>query len=241
MESGVRELERNVGKICRKIAMKIVRGQSEDNLYKIGKAEVSEYLGVQKYTDDDNNYKDTVGVVNGLAWTSVGGEILPIEVALFNGKEDIILTGNLGDVMKESARNALSVIRVRADELGIDTKQFSDKTVHISSPEGAVPKDGPSAGVTLATALLSAYTAKPVKKKLAMTGELSLKGRVLPIGGLKEKLLAAKRAGMTQIIVPEANRKDIADLDAEITSSFDIIYATEIDTVFKNAFEEVRA
>ena len=240
-ESGVRELERNIGKICRKIAMKIVRpeGNTEDDaLYHIDISKIETMLGVEKYKDDINVYEDTVGVVNGLAWTSVGGEILPIEVAMFKGKEEIILTGNLGEVMKESARNALSVIRVRAEKYGIDEAKFSDHTLHISSPEGAVPKDGPSAGITLATALLSAYTDRPVKRKLAMTGELTIKGKVLPIGGLKEKLLAAKRAGMTEVIVPEANRKDISEIDAEITGSFDIIYASEIDTVFEHAFIE---
>ena len=238
MESGVRELERNIGKICRKLAMKLVRGNTADDMYVIDVKKVGEYLGVPKYSDDDNRYDDTVGVVNGLAWTSFGGEILPIEVALFKGKDEIIMTGNLGDVMKESARNALSLLRVRAEKYGVDPTRFSDMTVHISSPEGAVPKDGPSAGITLATALYSAYTDKPVKSKLAMTGELSLKGKVLPIGGLKEKLLAAKRAGMTEVIVPDANRKDISELDDEIVGSFDIIYADEFDTVLSHAFSE---
>jgi ATP-dependent Lon protease len=191
-----------------------------------------EYLGVERYKDDVKNAEDEVGLVTGLAWTSVGGTTLNIEVSLVGGgKGDIKLTGSLGEVMKESCHTALTVIRSRAEKYGIDVDKFTKYDLHIHAPEGATPKDGPSAGITIATAIFSAMSGRKVSKNVAMTGEITLRGKVLPIGGLKEKSLAAFRSGVNTIIVPEDNRKDVDDLPAEVKDNMSIVYASTIDEV----------
>ena len=203
------------------------KGTHEKNL--------DDYLGIGGHSTFDRNYKNEVGSVTGLAWTAVGGATLVVEVALMKGKGEIIITGNLGDVMKESARAALTVIRARADKYGIDYKVFAETDVHIHVPEGATPKDGPSAGVTLVTALLSAFTNKPVRCDVAMTGEITLRGKVMAIGGLKEKVLAGKRAGITTIILPKENEKDLKDITNNITEGMNFVLAEDIETVIENS------
>ena len=192
-EAGVRNLERKIGEICRKAAREIYQG--DKTKIKITESNLEKYLGKEKYSFDKANEQDEIGIVRGLAWTSVGGDTLQIEVNVMPGKGDIKLTGQLGDVMKESAQIGLSYIRAISKKWGIDKEFFKENDIHIHVPEGAVPKDGPSAGITMATAMLSAATGKKVRADIAMTGEITLRGRVLPIGGLKEKLLAAKKCG----------------------------------------------
>ncbi|MDE5825216.1 MAG: endopeptidase La, partial [Lachnospiraceae bacterium] len=191
-----------------------------------------------KYSVDMANEKDDVGIVRGLAWTSVGGDTLQIEVNIMPGKGDIELTGKLGDVMKESARTGISYIRSIAPLYKIDPEFFKENDFHLHIPEGAVPKDGPSAGITMATAVLSAITDTPVKAKVAMTGEITLRGRVLPIGGLKEKLLAAKTAGITTVLVPKENEKDVAEISNEIKSGMEICFVSSMDEVIPLAFAQ---
>lgn len=236
-ESGVRNCERNIGTICRKLACRIVGGDKSD-VFRVDKAAVEKYLGVPKYLDDELRAHDEVGEVTGLAWTSAGGTTLPVEVALIKGgKGDIILTGKLGDVMKESARTAISVVRTRAAEYGIDSARFGDTDIHIHVPEGAVPKDGPSAGITIATAVMSAFSGRPVDRLVAMTGEITLRGNVLAIGGLKEKMLAAHRMGIKTLVIPSQNVKDLAEIPAEIKESFDIHAVDAVDEVFRVALK----
>ncbi len=233
-EAGVRGLERKIGQICRKAARTVIEDKkaqvtvTADNL--------QEYLGKPRFTYQEANEKPEIGIVRGLAWTSVGGDTLQIEVNLLPGKGELVLTGNLGDVMKESARIGISYIRSVADQYGIDAKFFKEHDIHIHIPEGAVPKDGPSAGITMATAMLSAVTETPVRADVAMTGEVTLRGRVLPIGGLKEKLLAANKAGMKLVLVPDKNRPDVEELDTEITEGMQISYVTEMPEVIAQAF-----
>ncbi len=236
-ESGVRNLEREIGAVCRKIAVKVVGGELlKDSVYTVSAADVAEFLGVEKYRDDKQVAEDEIGLATGLAWTSVGGVTLTIEVALIDGgKGDIILTGSLGDVMKESCRAAMSLVKSRAAAFGIPPEKFNTTDVHIHFPEGATPKDGPSAGITIATALLSAFSGRKVSKSVAMTGEVTLRGRVLPIGGLKEKSLAAFRAGIKKLIIPIENQKDVKEIPSEVTDALSIVYADNIDTVFENA------
>lgn len=233
-ESGVRELNRNLEKICRRVATNIVSAGKQRS-YSITLTNINKYLGTPKYLDSVKNNVDEVGQVTGLAWTVVGGDILNIEVSLYSGKGEIVLTGQLGDVMKESARAAISYLRSNADKYNIDSAIFTTKDIHIHVPEGAVKKDGPSAGVTIATAVLSALTNRKVKSNTAMTGEITLKGKVLPIGGLKEKMLAALRAGIINVILPSENIKDISDIPEEITSNLNLIYVNNVDAVFNNA------
>ncbi len=209
-ESGVRELDKKIAKVVRRVARKIAF--EEDYNKKLSKADVREYLGVVEYTKEKYQGNDFAGVVTGLAWTAVGGEILYVESSLSKGKGALTLTGNLGDVMKESAMLAHEYIKSHAEELGLTTEVFSNWNVHVHVPEGAIPKDGPSAGVTMVTSLASAYTQRKVKKNLAMTGEITLRGKVLPVGGIKEKILAAKRAGITEIILSEQNKKNLEDI-----------------------------
>ena len=232
-ESGVRNLEREIASVCRKSALEILE-QGIDKVV-VSKDEVEKYLGAIKYRDDMIDKKDEVGSVTGLAWTPVGGTILTIDVTLFKGKGEILLTGQLGDVMKESARTAISLVRTLAPKYGIKAEVFDKTDIHVHVPEGAVPKDGPSAGVTMATAILSAFANIPVSKQVAMTGEVTLRGKVLPIGGLKEKTLAAYRMGIKKVIIPKENQKDTEEIPAEVREKIEIILAEEISTVFEHA------
>ena len=233
-EAGVRELERKLGEICRKAARKIYQG--EEDKIRISRNNLEEYLGKKKYRQDKKNKKDEVGIVRGLAWTSVGGVTLEIEVNVMPGKGELVLTGKLGDVMKESARAGISYIRSISEEYGIAPDYFKEHDIHIHIPEGAVPKDGPSAGITMALAMLSAVTGKPVRADIAMTGEITLRGRVLPIGGLKEKLLAAKNAGMQTVCIPKENEKDLSEISEEITEGMEILLVEHMEQVTKAAF-----
>lgn len=233
-ESGVRNLERQVANVCRKI---VTCNLSGDKKYdKIDSKAVEELLGAKKYGKSIKKRIDTVGLCTGLAWTAVGGETLNVETILYQGKGDLILTGHLGDVMKESAQTALSYVRSHADEFGIDKKLFEEKNIHVHVPEGAIPKDGPSAGITLATSILSAFTNKPVKSDVAMTGEITLLGRVLAIGGLKEKTLAAVRDGIKTVIVPNENKKDVEELPKTVRKKLNFIFVSDVKEVFGGAF-----
>lgn len=233
-EAGVRNLERKIGEICRKAAREIYEGKKKK--VTISTKNLEHYLGKEKYTFDKKNEKDEVGIVRGLAWTSVGGDTLEIEVNVMPGKGEFKLTGQLGDVMKESAQAGISYIRSVSEQYQIPDDFFTRHDIHIHIPEGAVPKDGPSAGVTMATAMLSAITGKKVRADVAMTGEITLRGRVLPIGGLKEKTLAAKNAGIRTVCVPGKNEKDIEELSAEIKKDLEIVYADTIEDILKVAF-----
>ncbi len=236
MEAGVRNLEREIGSVVRKIATKVAENRRLRKQVVDAKS-IFGYLGVKKHLRDMALEKDEVGAATGLAWTAVGGTTLTIEVSLMRGKGEILLTGKLGDVMKESARTAISYIHSNADKFGIEPSVFENTDIHIHVPEGATPKDGPSAGITMATAILSAFIKKPVKKSVAMTGEITLRGKVLPIGGLKEKSLAAFRNGIKTIIIPKGNEKDVSEIPEEIRKELNFITATEVDTVFNTAIE----
>ncbi len=232
-EAGVRRLEQEIAALCRKGAAKVVGG--ETGTITVKPADLEELLGPKKFIPETIDESALVGVVNGLAWTSVGGEMLQVEVAVLDGTGKVELTGSLGDVMKESAMAAVSFIRSRVDRYGINPKFYKEKDIHIHVPEGAVPKDGPSAGVTMATALLSALTGTPVDQFTAMTGEISLTGRVLPIGGLREKTMAAYRMGIKQVIIPKKNVPDLADVDEKVKSAIKFIPVSALDEVFDNA------
>ena len=232
-EAGVRSLERKIGELCRKTARAIYEGKEES--VRFSAQNLESYLGKQKYTFDKRNKEDEVGIVRGLAWTSVGGDTLEIEVNVMPGKGDFELTGQLGDVMKESARAGISYIRSVSKKYKIPKEFFRENDLHIHIPEGAVPKDGPSAGITMATAMLSAITGKKVRADIAMTGEITLRGRVLPIGGLKEKILAAKNAGIEKVLVPKKNEKDIEEIEDEIKEGIEIVYVETMDEVLKEA------
>lgn len=231
-EAGVRKLERQIANVCRKAAVGVAKGDLKKMTLK--PQDIESILGPVKYKTE-KVHDDEIGEVNGLAWTSVGGEMLTVEVAILNGKGNIELTGSLGDVMKESAKAAISYIRSRSTQYNIDDNFYKEKDIHIHVPEGAVPKDGPSAGVTIATALLSALTQTPVSGKVAMTGEITLKGKVLAIGGLKEKSMAAYRAGIKTIIIPSDNFSDIAELDNAVTKAVDFVPVDKLDQVFETA------
>ncbi len=233
-EAGVRNLERKLGEIARKTAREIYDDEKK-SVHITGK-NLEKYLGIEKYSYDRKNEKDEVGIVRGLAWTSVGGDTLEIEVNIMPGKGQFQLTGQLGDVMKESARAGISCIRSMGDKYHIPKKFFQENDIHIHIPEGAVPKDGPSAGITMATAILSAITKTPVRADVAMTGEITLRGRVLPVGGLKEKILAAKNAGIKKVCVPKKNEKDIDEISDEIKSGFDIIFVEQLQQALDAAF-----
>lgn len=237
-EAGVRDLERSIGKICRKIALQIVTG--EKKRVTVTNRNLSKYLGKEKYMPDMVNEDDEIGIVRGLAWTRVGGDTLEIEVNIVGGKGKLALTGQMGDVMKESAKTAMSFVRSECEKYDVDSKYFEEHDIHVHIPEGAVPKDGPSAGITMATAILSAVIRKKVRADVAMTGEITLRGRVLPIGGLKEKLLAAKTAGIKKVLVPEKNRKDVDEIEQEITDGIMIVYVERMEQVLSNAFVEER-
>ncbi|MCI5651811.1 MAG: endopeptidase La [Ruminococcus bromii] len=229
-EAGVRTLERTIGSICRKIAKRIV-SEEEFKSYSVKISNLEELLGPKKFTKDNADKQDEIGLVNGLAWTSVGGEMLPIEVAVMEGTGKIQLTGSLGDVMKESASAALTCIRTRADRLGIESDFYTKKDIHIHAPEGAVPKDGPSAGIAMATAITSALCKAPILHSVAMTGEITLQGRVLPIGGLREKSMAAYRSGIKTVIIPQQNVPDLAEVDQVVKDHVQFVPVRRIDEV----------
>ncbi len=236
-EAGVRSLERKLGTVCRKAALEILRSKvQKEKCIKVDIKRLEKYLGKPRYNTDVANEKDDVGIVRGLAWTSVGGDTLEIEVNVMSGKGEVELTGKLGDVMKESAKTGLSYIRSIAPKYHITPEFFQENDFHIHIPEGAVPKDGPSAGITMATAVLSAVTDTPVRAKVAMTGEVTLRGRVLAIGGLKEKLLAAKMAGITTVLVPKENEKDVDEIAGEIKAGMEICFVETMDEVIEKAF-----
>lgn len=232
-EAGVRQLEREIGNICRKVAKEILT--SDKKRITITERNLSKYLGKEKYSFQMVNAEDEVGIVRGLAWTSVGGDTLQIEVNSMPGSGEVILTGQLGDVMKESAKIGISFVRSIAEQYGIEKDFFEKHDIHVHIPEGAVPKDGPSAGITMATAIVSAASNRKVRANLAMTGEITLRGKVLPIGGLKEKLLAAKNAGITTVLIPKKNQIDVEELSAEITKDMDIISVETMNEVLEHA------
>lgn len=236
-ESGVRNLEREIATVMRKIALKVVEQKQPPSVFKVTKKEIAEFLGAPKYKDGGAVAEiDEVGAANGLAWTSVGGVTLNIEAAIIpDGKGDVKLTGSLGDVMKESCMTALTLVRARADKFGVDRDMFVKNDVHLHFPEGATPKDGPSAGITIATALMSVFSGKRVAHDVAMTGEVTLRGKVLAIGGLKEKSLAAFRAGFKRLIIPRENEKDLVDVPDEVKNKLEIILVENIDEVYAAA------
>jgi ATP-dependent Lon protease len=234
-EAGVRNLEREIGNISRKTARRVVK----DSTYSVtlNAEKVNEFLGVTKFRDTLANEQSEVGLVTGLAWTEVGGSILSTEVAIVDGKGKLTITGQLGDVMQESAHAAMSYVRSRAQRLGIPKDFYRNVDIHIHVPEGAIPKDGPSAGITMATAIASALSKIPVRRDIAMTGEITLRGKVLPIGGLKEKLLAALRAGIKEAIIPKENEKDLAEVPENIRGQMKIHFVENMDQVLKIALE----
>lgn len=235
-EAGVRSLERRLGELCRKSARMIL--ENDRKTVRITDTNLEKFLGKPVYTYNMANEQDEIGIVRGLAWTSVGGDTLQIEVNVMPGKGELLLTGQLGDVMKESARAGITYIRSIVSRYGIEKEYFEKHDIHIHIPEGAVPKDGPSAGITMATAMLSAIIEKPVKASVAMTGEITLRGRVLPIGGLKEKILAAKNAGIKTVLVPKKNEKDIEEISAEIKRGIEILFVETMEQVIAQAIAE---
>ena len=233
-EAGVRNLERRIGEICRKAAREFL--EKKKKTVHITEGNLQKYLGKEKITFENANEEDEVGIVRGLAWTSVGGDTLQIEVNVMSGDGKLQMTGQMGDVMKESAQIALTYVRSVADRYGVESRYFKEHDLHLHIPEGAVPKDGPSAGITMATAMLSAVTGKKVCASVAMTGEITLRGRVLPIGGLKEKTLAARMAHMKKVLVPDKNRPDMAEISKEITKGMEIVFVKTMDDVVREAF-----
>ena len=233
-EAGVRNLERRIGEICRKAAREFL--EKKKKTVHITEGNLQKYLGKEKITFENANEEDEVGIVRGLAWTSVGGDTLQIEVNVMPGDGKLQMTGQMGDVMKESAQIALTYVRSVADRYGVESRYFKEHDLHLHIPEGAVPKDGPSAGITMATAILSAITEIPVRADVAMTGEITLRGRVLPIGGLKEKTLAARMAHMKKVLVPDKNRPDMAEISKEITKGMEIVFVKTMDDVVREAF-----
>ncbi len=233
-EAGVRNLERRIGEICRKAAREFLEKKRKS--VHITEGNLQKYLGKEKITFENANEEDEVGIVRGLAWTSVGGDTLQIEVNVMPGAGKLQMTGQMGDVMKESAQIALTYVKSVADRYGVESKYFKEHDLHLHIPEGAVPKDGPSAGITMATAMLSAVTGKKVLASVAMTGEITLRGRVLPIGGLKEKTLAARMAHMKKVLVPDKNRPDMAEISKEITKGMEIVFVKTMDDVVREAF-----
>jgi ATP-dependent Lon protease len=236
-EAGVRNLEREIASICRKLARKVLkeRIKARDASLQVSRELVGELLGKPRYRSQQREQEPEVGAASGLAWTQVGGELLTTEATLMKGKGHLTITGQLGEVMQESARAALSFVRAKADELGIDTEVFAATDVHIHVPEGAIPKDGPSAGITLAVALVSAFTRVPVRVDVAMTGEITLRGRVLPVGGIKEKVLAAYRAGIREVILPDENEKDLEEIPEEVRDKMRYHFVAHMDKVLSNA------
>jgi len=234
-EAGVRNMEREIANIYKKIAREILEGKQYPKI--VTRKKVSDYLGVSKIQPSEIEEKNNVGVATGLAYTPVGGDIILIESTHYKGNGKLILTGSLGEVMQESAKAAISFVHSKATELGISDNLFNRSDIHIHVPAGAIPKDGPSAGVSITTSLVSALTGIPVLRDVGMTGEITLRGRVLPIGGLKEKLLAAKRAGLKKVILPAKNKKDLTEVPQTILKGLDLVFVDNIDEVVKNALE----
>jgi len=233
-EAGVRKLERTIGKICRKVARKIVEGQIDAKTRTtIKKEQLTEYLGPKIYLQDEVECKPEIGVATGMAWTSVGGATLPVEVTSMPGKGNLQLTGSLGNVMKESAQAAFSLVKSRGEKYKIKDAVFADKDFHIHVPDGATPKDGPSAGVTIVTALISHLTNRPVRPETAMTGEITLRGKVTPVGGIKEKVIAALSAGIKDVLLPEKNRKDLEDIQDDVRKKIKFTFVSNIDQALK--------
>jgi ATP-dependent Lon protease len=236
-EAGVRNLEREIARVCRRIAKDVVRKEKDLKL-RLSGARIEKYLGPVQFTEPKKEEKNEVGVATGLAWTEAGGDIISIETTLMTGKGKLTLTGKLGEVMQESAQAALSFIRSRAREFGIDDNFYKKLDIHVHVPEGAIPKDGPSAGITIATALISSLTKCPVKKDVAMTGEITLRGKVLPIGGLKSKMLAAHMVGIKTVIIPKENEKDLVEIPKNILKDLKVIPVEYMDQVLDIALEK---
>ena len=233
-EAGVRNLEREIASICRKIAKEVLKTKDK-NLFQVTANSIAKYLGPQRFRESQIEEQDQVGLVTGLAWTQVGGELLAVETAIMPGKGKLTVTGKLGDVMQESAQAAVSYVRSRSATLQINPKFYKEYDIHIHIPEGAIPKDGPSAGITMCTSIVSALTKQPVHREMAMTGEITLRGRVLPIGGLKEKILAAHRGGIKKALIPKENEKDIKDIPKPIQNQIEIILVDHMDEVLFHA------
>jgi len=236
-ESGVRNLERACAEICRKTAMELLADESVKRV-QVNEKNTEKYLGVRKFLPDRMSSNDQIGIVTGLAWTAVGGDTLEVEVNVMEGTGKLQLTGNLGDVMKESVQTALSYIRANANTLDVDADFYKTKDIHVHFPAGAVPKDGPSAGVTVCTAIVSALTGITVRRDVAMTGEISLRGRVLPIGGLKEKTMAALRHGIHTVIIPKDNERDLEEIDQTVRNALHFVIAETVDTVLDTALNK---
>jgi len=232
-EAGLRNLEREIGTLCRKMARRLAEG--EQGPFAVTRGNLHKYLGPPQFLSEEEREKDEVGVATGLAWTQVGGEILAVEASLMRGKGQLTLTGQLGDVMRESAQAALSYARARADLLGLESNFYETLDAHIHVPAGATPKDGPSAGITMATALISALTQVPVRKDVAMTGEITLRGKVLPVGGLKEKAIAALRGRMQKVIIPQANKKDLVEIPKYVKRKLKFVPVNSVDDVLQEA------
>jgi ATP-dependent Lon protease len=235
-EAGVRNLEREISKVCRKVVKKLLLNKKLKSI-KIDMNNLVDYLGVKRFKHGEIEKENVVGLVNGLAWTEAGGELLSVETAVIPGKGKFILTGQLGDVMQESIKAAMTIVRKRALNLGIDKDFYENKDIHVHFPEGATPKDGPSAGVGITTSLVSTLTENPVKSSVAMTGEVNLHGQVLPIGGLKEKMLAALRAGIKTVIIPLENEKDLAEIPSNIKDNLEIKTVEWVEEVLLIALE----
>jgi len=235
-EAGLRQLEREIASICRKVARRL--GEGDLNVVRVSANNLHEFLGAPKIIPEEVLKKDQIGVATGLAWTAVGGDVLFVEALRMKGKGLLVLTGQLGDVMRESAQAAYSYAKSRAKELQIDPEDFNTYDLHIHIPEGAIPKDGPSAGITLATALVSALSQRPVRKDVAMTGEITLRGNVLPVGGVKEKVLAARRARVTKILLPAQNRRDLDEVPKEPFKDVQFVFVDNMRQVFREALKE---
>ncbi|PYT03787.1 MAG: endopeptidase La, partial [Acidobacteria bacterium] len=235
-EAGLRQLEREIGRICRKVARRVAEGKLEG--VRVTPKNLHEYLGPPKVFLEEALRKDQIGVATGLAWTAVGGDVLFIEALRMKGKGQLVLTGQLGEVMRESAQAAYSYAKSRARELDIPEEDFERYDMHIHIPEGAIPKDGPSAGITLATAMVSSLAQRAVRKDVAMTGEITLRGNVLPVGGVKEKVLAARRARVTKVILPQLNRRDMEEIPKELFGEMQFIFVENVREVFREALKE---
>ena len=235
-EAGLRNLERHVAAVCRKVARQVAEGRK--GKMRVIASSLDAFLGAAPATREDALASDQTGVATGLAWTEAGGDVLFVEATTMRGRGGLILTGQLGDVMKESAQAALSFARAHALQLGLGPDYFEDRDVHIHVPEGAIPKDGPSAGITIAAAMVSAFVERPLRRDLAMTGEITLRGNVLPVGGIKEKVLAARRSGITTILLPAANRKNLEEIPKALRKDLTLIFVGEVREVFQHAFRE---